>query len=188
MKVYFYFNIAGFSNCYLIVNETTKEALIVDPGKVTGELIDQIEGGGYKLCAILVTHSHASHIKGLSTLKKIYDADVYAADVETPQSGTTVLKDDGELKIAGFTIQYQSLPGHSADSMIYKIGQAIFTGDTISAGRIGSTGSRYGKQTLQNNIKSKILSCPDNTVLLPGHGPLTTVGCEKLYNAEIYRK
>ena len=72
--------------------------------------------------------------------------------------------------------------------MIYKIGQAIFTGDTLSAGRIGSTGSRYGKQTLQNNIKSKILSCPDNTVLLPGHGPLTTVGCEKLYNAEIYRK
>ena len=142
MTVYFYCNLSGFSNCYLVVNENTKEALIVDPGKVTGELIDQIETGSYKLRAILVTHSHESHIRGLRTLKKIYDVEVYAADVETTQTGKTLLKSDGELNIAGLKIQHMSLPGHTADSMIYKIGQAIFTGAAgtfFSCRRTGKT-------------------------------------------------
>ena len=76
MKIYLHFNIESFSNSYLVVNEETMEALIVDPSKITTKLIDQIEHGQYKLKAALITHKHETHAAGLSTLKKIYDFDV----------------------------------------------------------------------------------------------------------------
>ncbi|QTQ11408.1 MBL fold metallo-hydrolase [Treponema parvum] len=185
MKIYFYLNITGFSNCYLVVNEHTKEALIVDPGKITGYMIDRLEGDGYALRAVLITHNHSSHVKGLQTLLKIYDPKIYAADLDVAQERTTVLKADGHILAAGLKIQYMSLPGHTADSMIYKIGQVIFTGDTVSAGKISSTGSLYRKKILIENIKAKIFSQPDDTILLPGHGPITTVGTEKHFNSDI---
>lgn len=185
MKIYFHLNISGFSNCYLIVNEITKEAIIVDPGKITGPMIDQIEKDRYALKAVLVTHNHGSHVNGLQTLLKIYNPEIFAADLGTAAKHAHVLKDDGTLSAAGLQIQYVSLPGHTADSMIYKIGQAVFTGDTISAGKMGSTDNRYQEKTLRDNIKSKIFTLPDETILLPGHGPITTVGTEKQFNTDI---
>ena len=70
MKVYFHLNIEGFSNCYVVVNEKSKESIIIDPGKITKELISQIEEQHLKLVAVLITHNHSSHIHGLKTLKK----------------------------------------------------------------------------------------------------------------------
>ena len=185
MKIYFHLNIAGFSNCYVVVNEQSKEALIIDPGQVTSEIIDLIETGGYSLTGILITHNHGSHVHGLKTLQKIYSPAVYAADWEVARQDTTVIKDDGTVTVSGLVVNYMSLPGHTADSMIYKIGQAVFTGDTISAGRIGSTSSKYSEQILRSNIKSKILSLQDDTSLMPGHGPLTSVLAEKRFNTDL---
>ena len=68
MKVYFHFNLDGFSNCYVVVNEKNKEALIIDPGIITKEIIEQIESGPYNLVAVLITHKHNSHIRGRQTL------------------------------------------------------------------------------------------------------------------------
>ena len=80
MKVYFHLNIEGFSNCYVVVNEKTKEAIIIDPGKVTSNLISQLEENHLKLVAILVTHNHGSHVHGLKTLRKIYNPKIFGAD------------------------------------------------------------------------------------------------------------
>lgn len=186
MKIYFHLNIAGFSNCYVVVNEQTKETLIIDPGQITEGIIDLIEGNSYILTGILITHNHGSHVHGLKTLQKIYSPQIFAADWEVAKQDTTVLKDDGLITVSGLSVRYSSLPGHSADSMIYKIGQVIFTGDTISAGRIGSTSSKFSEHILQNNIISKILSQQDDTVLMPGHGPLTSVLAEKKFNADLF--
>jgi hydroxyacylglutathione hydrolase len=185
MKIYFHLNLSGFSNCYIIVNENTKEALIIDPGKITPEIIEHIETDNYKLTGVLVTHNHESHTNGIKTLLKIYTPVIYAADSEIAGNGTVVLKGDGVISIAGLTIGYMSLPGHTPDSMVFKVGRILFTGDSISSGKIGSTSSNYSKNTLISNIKMKILSQQEDTVLMPGHGPPTTVGAEKLYNPVI---
>ena len=80
MKIYFHLNIESFSNCYAVVNENTSEAVIIDPGKITKEMINQLEDNHYRPVAVLVTHNHEDQLRGLKTFLKIYDADVYAAE------------------------------------------------------------------------------------------------------------
>lgn len=181
MKIYFHLNLDGFSNSYVIVNEETKSALIIDPGLITKDVIDQIEGSGYNLEAILITHNHRSHIRGIKTLLKIYQVPVIAADAELAGDSTSAISSDGDLWIGGLNIQYYSIPGHSTDSIVYKIGAVMFVGDTMESGRIGQTNSSYSEKILKDGIFSKILSQTDETILMPGHGPPTTVGVEKSF-------
>lgn len=182
MKIYFHLNLGGFSNCYIVVNETTSEAIIIDPGKITDDIIVRLEDYHLKLVAVLITHNHGSHVLGLKTLRKIYNPKIIAADWEVAGNDTTVITGEGKLKIGGMTVQYMALPGHTSDSMIYKIGNLLFTGDVISAGAIGSTNSSYSEFILRSNIEKKIFSQQDATILMPGHGPPTTVEAAKLFN------
>ncbi|MBP3709010.1 MAG: MBL fold metallo-hydrolase [Treponema sp.] len=182
MKIYFHLNIKGFSNCYIVVNEFLKEAIIIDPGQITEEMINRIEKDSYTLVAVFITHNHASHVNGLKTLRKIYVPEIYAADWEIAGNATHVITGDGSICIAGFTIKYAAIPGHTDDSMVYKIGNVLFTGDTISAGKIGPTNSNYSNIILRTHIERKIFSECDATVIMPGHGPPTSVGAEKLFN------
>lgn len=184
MKIYHHLDFAKLTNCYLVVNEISKEALIIDPCKISNDLIAQIERENYKLRAVLITHKHTNHYRGLKTLRKIYDFSVYAADNEIAGI-MTVLKDEGIKKIAGLNVEYFSLPGHSSDSIVYKIGNVLFTGDVIFAGTIGSSSCSYTRKHLCNGIKSKILSMNDDTIIMPGHGPMTTVGTEKEFNLDL---
>ncbi len=178
-------NIDNFSNCYVIANEETCQAIIIDPCKITKEIINQIEDQKYYLCAALITHNDSSHIRGLSTLQKIYDIQVYAADSDIPGCSTTVIKGDGTINIAGLNVTHMSMPGFSADSMAYKIENVVFTGDVLSAGKIGETNSQYSKKILCTGIKSKIMSLNEDTIIMSGRGPLTSVAAEKNYNREL---
>ena len=182
MKVYFHFNIDGFSNCYVVTNEKTMEALIIDPGKITKEILEQLENGPYNLTAVLITHNHKSHIRGLNTIKKIYTPKVYAADFDIAGSEETILNGDGIIYAAGLQVKHLAVPGHSSDSMAYKIGHIIFTGDTIFARMISNTSSTYARRTLISNLATKIMSQQDDIILMPGHGPPTTLAAEKNFN------
>jgi glyoxylase-like metal-dependent hydrolase (beta-lactamase superfamily II) len=184
MKIYLHLDFEKLTNCYLIVNEDTKKALIIDPCKITTTLIKQIEDGGYDLVAVFITHKHENHYRGLKTLKKIYDFSVYAADNEL-STDKNVLKGEGIKEIGGLNVEYFSLPGHSSDSMVYKIENAIFTGDVIFAGKIGSSSCAYTRKYLANGIKSKIFSLNDGTIIMPGHGPITSVAAEKQFNLDL---
>lgn len=188
MKIYSHLNLEGFSNCYIIANEDIHEALIVDPGQITTAVIENIESGGYKLAGILVSHNHGSHVQGLTSLRKIYTPQIFAADWEVATNETYVLSGDGTFQAAGLQIEHFSIPGHTADSMVYKIGSVIFTGDCLFAGGIGSTNTKFSRRTLIKNIKTKILSQCDETVLMPGHGPPTTVGVERQFNRHLQEK
>lgn len=188
MKIYFHLNIDGFSNCYIVANEDTSEAIIIDPGKINESMTDIIESNMLKLSAVFITHNHGSHVHGLNVLRKIYSPLVYAVDYEVAGSDTNVLTGDGLVRVAGLSVRYLSVPGHTSDSMVYQIGRVVFTGDVISAGRIGSTSSRYSTLILRDNIERKILSLPEATVIMPGHGPPTSVATERLYNIEMQDK
>lgn len=184
MKVYFHLNVAGFSNCYIVVNEKTNEAIIIDPGKITDEIISNIEDMNLKLVAVLITHNHGSHVHGLQTLRKIYSPKIFAADWEVAGNDTTVLSGDGKIRIAKMIVHYMSMPGHTSDSVVYGIGNILFTGDVISAGALGSTNSSYSEYILKSNIEEKIFSQQDGIILMPGHGPPTTLGAVKAFNQD----
>lgn len=182
MKVYFHLNAGGFSNCYVVVNEETNEAIIIDPGKITEEIISQIEDNHFKLSAVLITHNHGSHADGLKTLRKIYNPKIFAADWEVAGNDTNIINGDGKTTIAKMQVRYMILPGHTADSVVYNIGNVLFTGDVLSAGEIGATNSSYSEYILRSNIEQKILSQLDSVIVMPGHGPPSTLGAIKTFN------
>jgi glyoxylase-like metal-dependent hydrolase (beta-lactamase superfamily II) len=185
MKIYPFINFDQFSNCYLITNDATMQAVIIDPCKITSPILEKIESGPYYLDAVLVTHNHPGHTRGILVLQKIYAPKIYAADYEVALHQTTVIKDDGMLQAAGLDVRYASVPGHTFDSMVFQIGQVIFTGDVITAGFIGSTYSSYAKRLLVAALGSKILSQDDSCIMLPGHGPPTTIKAEKQNNLDL---
>ena len=160
-------------------------AIIVDPGHITEELISQIEDNHLKLVAILITHNHGTHVGGLKTLRKIYNPKIYAADWEVAGNDTTVISGDGKTRIAKMLVRYMILPGHSSDSVVYNIGNILFTGDVLSAGELGSTNSSYSEYILRSNIEQKIYSQLDDVIVMPGHGPPSTLGAIKAFNYDL---
>ena len=189
MKIYFHLNEGGFSNCYLVVNEISNQAIIIDPGKITKEIIARIEDNHLNLAAVLITHNHGSHADGLKTLRKIYSPKVFAADWTVAANDTTVITGDGTTQIEGMQVSYLSIPGHTADSVVYSIGSILFTGDVLLSGEIGKTNSSYSEYILRSNIEHKIFSQLDSTILMPGHGPPTTLGAAKaIYNQNLPQK
>ena len=187
MKIYFHLCLEDFTNCYIVVNDdpSVKEAIIIDPGEISEEMINQIEGGGYKLSACLITHNHKNHVAGLETLMRIYEPKIYAADSEVVGMKCELIHGDGKMKLAGLDVDFFSVPGHSPDSMVYKIGNVLFTGDTLFAGSIGETSSQYSAKLLRNNINAKLLSQTNGLVLMPGHGPPSTLEAEREFNIDM---
>lgn len=185
MKIYYHYSLEGFSNGYLVGNEKTGEALIVDPGVMNRELLEHIEKNRFRIDAVLITHNHVSHHRGLQTLLRIYNPKVYAADAELNGKRTILLQGDGTFAAAGFAVRYLAAPGHSPDSLMYQIEQTLFTGDSLSAGRLGGTNNVYGTRNLKTHLKNKMLNQDDATIILPGHGPPSTIGAERLFNFEL---
>ncbi len=187
MKIYFHMCFEGFTNSYTILNDNpnSMEAIIVDPGKITNRIISQIEEGGYKLKSVLITHNHKHHIQGLKTLSKIYTPTIYGADFENYEGmKSVILSGDGITTIGGLNVEYYSIPGHSPDSMVYKIEDVMFTGDTLLAGITGKTSSQYAQKMLCSKIQDKLFSLPGETIIFPGHGTPTTIESEKQYNLD----
>ena len=182
MKVYCHMAIEGFSNCYIVVNEETREAIIIDPGKLSLDMVENIESENYILSGVLITHNHPSHVRGLKTLCKIYSPIIYASDYDIAGEDTYLLKDDGTFNVAGFDINYYSVPGHTPDSVVYEIGQLLFTGDTLSACMIGTTSSHYSQMLLASNLQAKLAYRQTDIMIMPGHGPPSTLAAEKKFN------
>jgi hydroxyacylglutathione hydrolase len=182
MKIYQHYSLYGFSNVYLVGNDETKEALAIDPGEMNASLLGHIEKNGYALRSVFITHNHNHHVRGLKTMLKIYDARIYAANAQVAGFPCTPLRDGDRVEACGFSIEAFSVPGHSPDSLVFRIDGALFTGDALHAGLIGKTLSSYNAVTLTDSLRTKILDQADETIILPGHGPPSTVGTERRYN------
>jgi len=186
MKLYFHFAVVGFANTYLIGPAEGGEAILVDPGIMDKELLNLIEGNHYYIRTILVTHHHDSHVKGIRTLKKIYDADIYAFSPYILNYSSTPIKDGDKFAAAsGIEVEVIEVPGHSSDSLVYHIGGMVFTGDVLAAGRVGNTKNSFSRALLLRSISEKLFSLPETTLMLPGHGPPSTLKAEKMFNPDL---
>jgi len=191
MKLFFQYCSFGFSNCYILGSEATDKdkhntAIIIDPGTMENVTIDIIENNNFYVKAVLITHDHIGHVKGLQTLKRIYNAEVFAVNQHVLDHKTTMVKDGDKIVIGDFKVDIISIPGHSSDSVVYKIGNLLFTGDVLTAGLVGSTASAYGATTQMNNLRSRLLSLPGDYIVLPGHGPPSTLEAERRFNTDIF--
>jgi glyoxylase-like metal-dependent hydrolase (beta-lactamase superfamily II) len=181
-KLYQHYSLYGFSNSYIVGNDDSGCALIVDPGEFTVGMLNHIERNGYGLTAVLLTHSHAHHVRGIRALMRIYDVTLFAASARILDFPCKVVKDSERFEAAGFEIEAYSVPGHSPDSIAYRFEGLLFTGDTIHAGMIGRTLSTFNAKLLADRVRTKLLGFPDETVILPGHGPPSTLYSEKRSN------
>lgn len=182
MTVFFHYAVHGFANVYLVANDDTHEAAIIDPAAFTLGLLDFIEDKGYAVTSALITHNHSHHIDGLWTLLRIYDAVVYSSNASIDGLQCRMVMDGEQFSVCGIDVKALSVPGHSADSMVYQFDKLLFTGDALHAGLIGKTMSQYGNRLLKDQLAKKVLCLSDDCIILPGHGPPTTIGAEKLYN------
>ncbi|NQT60448.1 MAG: MBL fold metallo-hydrolase [Bacteroidetes bacterium] len=182
MKIFFHFSVVGFSNTYLIGNSGGGDAILIDPGHMDIELLKLIEENNYYIKHILLTHRHPSHTEGLRTLRKIYDSEIYANSPFIMDCKVKTLSDESSITLSGIPVSASLVPGHSSDSLVYKIQDALFTGDVLMSGRIGSTNSSLSRSLLIRSIQEKILPLNDNTLIFPGHGTPTTLFVEKMIN------
>ena len=166
-------------------DDHSAEAIIIDPGIIDTYLLRAIENNSYKLKGILITHDHPHHVQGVKTLMKIYNAEIFAINPVISGHRSTIVKDGEIINIGLFKTEVISIPGHSADSAVFKIDRLLFTGDSLTAGLMGSTASLYAASTQVNAIRSKIFSLPGDYTVLPGHGPPSSLEAQRRHNIQI---
>jgi glyoxylase-like metal-dependent hydrolase (beta-lactamase superfamily II) len=191
MKLFFHYCSYGFNNCYVLGAEPTLEsstdAIIVDPGSMGKQILEYIERNNFDLKAVFITHDHLGHVHGLRTLLRIYNVEIFAINHIVLDNKTTPVKDGDRIDIGPFTVEVISIPGHSADSAVYRIGDLLFTGDVLTTGLVGSTVSSYGAATQVSKLRSRLLSLPGDYTVLPGHGPPSSLEAERRYNVGIVK-
>ena len=191
-------------NCTILGDETTHEAMVVDPGDNIPEILARLRKHGLTLKQIVVTHAHIDHVGGAALLKKATGAPVLLNQqdlgllemmemqagwlgIETPAVAAPDVSAEDGLVIGLATLPAEVLhtPGHTPGSicLLFKEQQLLVAGDTLFAGSIGRTDlpGGDGPQILRS-LRERLLTLPDNTRVLPGHGMGTTIGEERQSN------
>ena len=172
------------TNCYLVINEETKDTVMVDPGAYPAKLKNAVKEQGLKLKAVLLTHAHFDHIMGLSDVMEDIKVPVYVEEADLPMmmdgesnlssgymrggyqfADAVPVRDGQQLQIAGFQFRVIHTPGHTPGG---SVGRSDFPGGSASA--------------LVRSVKEKLLILPEETHVYPGHMEETTIGYEKRHN------
>ncbi|HHV46052.1 MAG TPA: MBL fold metallo-hydrolase [Tissierellia bacterium] len=190
------------ANCYIVYDENAKEGIVVDPGGDVDDIINRIEKLGLTIKYIVLTHGHGDHIAGVKGLKNhtgakvaIHKDDAYMVRdgrknlssmmaMGTVEFEPDILLDENDvIEFGNIKCKVIHTPGHTPGGITLRIGDSLFTGDTLFAGSIGRTDFEGGSfDTIINSIKTKLMVFPDDTKVYPGHGPSTTIKMEKRYN------
>jgi len=191
-------------NCSILGDETSGEAIVVDPGDDIPRIMAILQRHKLTVKQILITHAHIDHIAGAARLKRLTGAPILYNPRDLPlvkmmdvQAGwlgmatPEVLPPDDSLdqgriiEIAGLSGEILHTPGHTQGSVcLYLPEQSLLlAGDTLFAGSVGRTDLPGGDgATLIRSIHNQLLPLPDSTVVVPGHGPNTTIGEERESN------
>jgi glyoxylase-like metal-dependent hydrolase (beta-lactamase superfamily II) len=170
-------------NAYLVWDPSTREAVAFDTGADCGEMLHRIEQEKFSVRLILLTHAHPDHVADLRRLRKATDAPVYISELE-PEEGAQTIAEGKRFRVGSLNIEARLTSGHSRGGMTYVVtGLArpvAVVGDSLFAASMGGGNVSY-EDALRNN-REKILTLAHETIICPGHGPMTTVGKEKKDN------
>lgn len=178
------------SNGYVFFLDGGERAALIDPAGIPANLLRILRDGHYHLQYILVTHKHADHCDATADIAAAFpNAKIVMHELDAhaigPLAANALSVRDGEELPFGDDVKIRMLhtPGHTDGSSSFLFKSTMFTGDTLFAGSIGGAfGEVTGYDDILNGVRSKIFTLPDDTVLMPGHGPPTTVALEKAHN------
>ncbi len=191
------------ANNYLLIDEKSREAVLIDCSAPDADFIANIKNADVKLKYIFLTHGHFDHILGVDKFKEVFDVDTYMNKEDLSQVGfcgkmmqmfagmlpvsiktiNHFVKDGDEFKFGDIEVKCISTPGHTKGGMSYLIDGKLFSGDTLFHGCVGRCDLPGGDlKAISHSIKDKLFVLPDETKVFPGHGSETTIGYEKKYN------
>jgi glyoxylase-like metal-dependent hydrolase (beta-lactamase superfamily II) len=191
-------------NCTILSDEESGEAIVIDPGDEVGRIQRRLTELGLKLKQILVTHAHIDHVGGALKLKRLTGAPIFLNErdltllkmmgmqagwlgVATPETAPPdeSLTEGMRVGLDRYPAEVLHTPGHTQGSVCLHFAplKMLIAGDTLFAGSIGRTDLPGGNSAqLIDSIESRLLVLPDETKVLPGHGPATTIGAERKSN------
>ncbi len=188
-------------NTYLVVDERTRRAVLVDPGAEPERIVRMVRESGAALDAIWLTHAHVDHIGAIAGVKRVWDVPVHMHPLDRPiyERGETIAQlygipfeqpeppeisiDDGDvlsLGDASFTVVH--VPGHAPGHVVYHGEGIVLAGDLLFAGSIGRTDLPFSDGPAMHRSLERIMTLADELVVYPGHGPATTIGDERTTN------
>lgn len=189
------------ANCYILGDEETKKGFIIDPSGKPDEILELVKKLSLNIEFIILTHGHGDHFTGAHKVKQELKVPLYVhkEDEWLLKGGTrdlipilrnmTLVDIDGFIKegdvfnVGDLKAEIIETPGHSMGGVCIKVGSHVFTGDSIFSGSIGRCDlGRASQEILISSLKEKILTLPEDTILYPGHGNLTSVKDEKANN------
>ena len=191
-------------NCYVIGEEESGTGILIDPGDEAVRIALTVERLGLEIAQILITHAHVDHVRAVLPLVDEYTCPVLMhAEAEEmlktlPQQALMMgmrfgkvptvdrhIANDEVLEVDNIRLRSLYTPGHAPGHLAFYVeeGNLVFSGDALFAGSIGRTDLPGGSMdVLMQSISEKLLTLPDETRVLSGHGPETTVGQERMYN------
>jgi hydroxyacylglutathione hydrolase len=197
-------------NCSIIGDEASREAIVIDPGDDIERVVSLIRKHNLQVKQIVITHAHIDHVGGAMKLRAATGApillnqndyallkmlDVQAAWIGMPTPGKVdidqSLGQSDKVKVGSLSAEVLHTPGHTEGSicLYFPVENKLIAGDTLFAGSIGRTdlpGGSYDK--ILHSLHDRVLALPDKTVVVPGHGPLTTIGEERESNPFLQTK
>jgi glyoxylase-like metal-dependent hydrolase (beta-lactamase superfamily II) len=188
-------------NCYLLIDESTNRAVLIDPGDEPARILAALHRSGAVLESVWLTHAHFDHLGGLAGVLRAHPVPVHMHPLEAPLHGVAVdsalrfgirieappaadreLAEGDRLTVGSQELSVMHVPGHAPGHVAFYNDSVVFGGDCLFAGSIGRTDLPFGDRDTLDASVARLIALGDELVVYPGHGPATTIGRERQTN------
>jgi glyoxylase-like metal-dependent hydrolase (beta-lactamase superfamily II) len=188
-------------NCYLVIDESTNRAVLIDPGDEPERILEALHESGATLESIWLTHAHFDHVGGIAGVLREHPVPVHmhpleepllshAADsalryglrIESPPPADRALAEGDRIPVGSLELSVMHVPGHAPGHVAFYNDDVVFGGDCLFAGSIGRTDLDFGDRDALDASVARLIALGDELTVYPGHGPATTLGRERRTN------